>query len=98
MVRPLSAADDLPPNVLCGTHGKQTPAVVCAHLLEETDRVLGFVENSSDPENLQAWCDDCERMFLREGSMTPAFLRFNDMQVLCVFCYERVREKHARDV
>jgi hypothetical protein len=84
------------PTVLCGTHGKRTSAVVCGHHVSETDRILGFVENSSEPEDLQAWCDDCEDRFLREGEMTTDFRQFNAMTVVCDFCYARIRETHTK--
>jgi hypothetical protein len=45
--------------------------------------VAGFVENSSDPDDLQAWCAACEELFIREGEMTEAFRAFNDMKVVC---------------
>ena len=84
--------------ILCGTHGRGTPAVVCGHLLGDSDRVRGFVENSSDPTDLQAWCEDCEHMFVEEGEMTLAFRQFTDMQVVCTACYERARARHAREL
>ena len=58
-----------------------------------TDSVVGFVENSSDPNDLQAWCDACERMFLVEQELSEAFLQFNDMSVVCDFCYARAQGK-----
>jgi hypothetical protein len=83
--------------ILCRTHGPQAAAVVCGHLLSETDRVLGFVENSSEPTDLQAWCDDCEQAYLREGGMTPAFKKFHDMKVVCQLCYAKARERHSKE-
>jgi hypothetical protein len=82
--------------VKCGTHGRRTAAVVCGHMVAPTDRVLGFVENSSDPDDLQAWCDDCEAMFEREQALTAAFRRFNDMAVVCDFCYATFRARHTK--
>ncbi len=84
------------PTIACGTHGKRIPAVVCGHHSSATRRVLGFVENSSEPEDLQAWCGDCEDMFVREGDMTKAFRKFNDMTVVCDLCYARIRERHTK--
>jgi hypothetical protein len=40
-------------------HGVLTAAVVCRHHVTALDRVVGFVENSSDPQDLQAWCEAC---------------------------------------
>lgn len=55
---------------------------------------MGFVENSNDPDDLQAWCLECEKMFVREGSMTPAFLEFNSFVVVCVDCYAQLKARH----
>ena len=52
--------DDSPLMVDCGVHGKRIAAVVCRHMLNAHEEVVGFVENSADPNDLQAWCDKCE--------------------------------------
>jgi hypothetical protein len=33
-------------------------------------------------------------MFVREGSMTDAFLEFNGMQVVCDLCYAGYKARH----
>lgn len=81
----------------CGTHDKVVNAIVCGHHLRETTRVLGFVENCAEPDNLQAWCDACERVFVAEGGLTEAFRSFNDFQVVCGACYAEIRARHSRD-
>ena len=70
--------------------------MVCRHHVEVRDRAVGFVENSDDPSDLQAWCDDCEDLFLREGDKTEAFCRFNSFAVICVDCYSRIKASHSR--
>lgn len=85
-----------PLEVRCGAHGKRVASVVCGHMLAATDRIVGFVENSSEPDDLQAWCDDCEAMFVEEDGMTARFRRFVDMSVVCVVCYARLKERHTR--
>lgn len=65
-------------------------------MLTAKDRCVGFVENSSDPDDLQAWCDDCEKLFLEEGEMTRRFETFNGMSVVCDTCYLGLRERHSR--
>lgn len=81
--------------VKCGQHGKQIAAVVCCHMIDAVDPV-GFVENSSDPEDLQAWCEKCEQLFLAEGELTDAFVAFNDFAVVCCDCYRDYKEHHSR--
>jgi hypothetical protein len=81
--------------IKCGTHGSRTPAVVCCHQVNIRDRIVGFVENSSDPDDLQAWCDECEQLFLQEEEMTEAFREFNDFKVVCDFCYAQIKERNT---
>ena len=86
---------DPPPRIDCDTHGRSIAAVVCCHMLQASDRVVGFVENSADPDDLQAWCDACEALFLQEGGLTDAFRRFNDMKVVCSECYAALEARHS---
>jgi hypothetical protein len=43
--------------------------MICAHQLNSADPI-GFVENSSDPDDLQAWCYACEYLYAQEGDWT----------------------------
>lgn len=78
----------------CGPHGRRVAAVVCRHLLPSEPAPAGFVENSSDPDDLQAWCGRCEAMFEQEGGMTKAFKEFVGMAVVCVECYQEAKTRH----
>ena len=80
--------------IKCGTHGQRIAAVVCHHIVDTKDHAVGFIENSNDPEDLQAWCDACEQFFLREQALTKTFEAFNDRKIVCDFCYELMRERH----
>lgn len=90
-----SMSDDEPLYVDCGAHGRRVAAVVCCHMLTSS-KPVGFVENSSDPNDLQAWCDRCEKMFLAEGDKTPAFEAFNDRAIVCRSCYRAFKAKHSK--
>jgi hypothetical protein len=82
-------------NISCDTHGERTSAVVCRHHLDVRDRSVGFCENSSDPEDLQAWCAACEELFVRLGAMTEEFRQFNDFALVCVACYADLKARHS---
>lgn len=88
-------SDDGPLYVDCGPHGKRVAAVVCCHMLESSEPV-GFVENSSDPNDLQAWCQSCEELFLAEGDKTEVFEAFNDRHIVCTECYSGLKAKHSK--
>jgi hypothetical protein len=86
-----------PTFVECGEHGSRVSAVVCRHLLAVAPRA-GFVENSDDPNDLQAWCHACEALFEAEGDKTEAFRVFNDFAVVCVSCYRECQLRHSLDL
>lgn len=81
--------------IRCDTHGTRATAIVCRHMIQIKDKALGFVENSSDPDDLQAWCSECERVFIEEGDKTERFRSFNDFAVVCDCCYAALKERHS---
>ena len=82
----------------CGIHGPRVSAVVCKHMLRTEPAPSGFVENSSDPNDLQAWCHQCEDMYEQEGAMTDGFRAFNGMVLVCVACYSAAKARHSLPV
>jgi hypothetical protein len=79
----------------CAEHGRAPACVVCTHLVRAREQLVGFVENSSEPGDLQAWCGACERLFEQEGDMTDAFREFNDMRLVCSVCYTIIKQRHS---
>ena len=84
-----------PMMVNCDCHGEQVSAVVCRHMLRSQPAPAGFIENSDDPNDLQAWCYLCEEKFQQEDGMTDAFKAFNDMAIVCVVCYDEIKSRHT---
>ena len=78
----------------CGKHGKRIASIICCHLVKSEGDRCGFIENSSEPNDLQAWCFKCETVFDEEGGMTEKFRAFNNMAVVCVDCYEKSADYH----
>lgn len=72
-------------------------AIVCSHLVRNNGAPLGFVENASDPDDLQAWCYACEYVFQQEEDKTERFRRFCDFAVVCTRCYADIKAHHAVD-
>lgn len=81
----------------CGQHGNRVASVMCCHLLNTKDKAFGFIENSSEPNDLQAWCYSCEEVFEQEGEMTERFRDFNNASIVCVKCYEYLARFHTID-
>ena len=87
--------DSDPLYVDCGPHGQRIATVVCRHMINGSDAPLGFIENTDDPNDLQAWCHACEEMFNKKGDRTDAFLAFNNMGIFCVVCYAEFQTLHT---
>jgi len=83
-----------PLHINCDRHGKGVAAVVCGHLAKNVAPPLGFIENSSDPNDLQGWCYACEYLFLQEEDMTEKFRLFNHMTVVCNSCYAEIASRN----
>jgi hypothetical protein len=77
--------------VKCGTHGMRSAAIVCCRMTEAKEKSVGFVENNSDPDDLQAWCGAYEQLFFIEGDKAERFVRFNNFAVVCDFCYASLK-------
>lgn len=87
-------SDTEPLTVDCGPHGKRVATVVCCHLRERSGEPAGFVENSDDPNDLQAWCFACEEKYQQEDGMTDAFREFNNFSIVCCDCYAASKAFH----
>jgi hypothetical protein len=83
-----------PPLEINCHHGKGVVAVVCGHLVSNNGVALGFIENSSEPDDLQGWCFACEYLYQQESEMTEVFKEFNKMVVVCTICYADIKTKH----
>lgn len=81
--------------IQCDTHGTRIATVVCQHLLDSREKVVGFIENNEDPNDLQAWCNECEALFLEEDGLTQRFRAFNDFRVVCEICYASLKARHS---
>ncbi len=90
----MTALKDYTPD--CTEHGRQVGAIVCRHMINAKDSVVGFVENSDDPNDLQAWCEACEALYKREDEITEAFEKFCDAGVVCTECYHLFKKRHSK--
>ena len=77
----------------CDRHGRSVAAAVCGHVLQ-TGTPLGFVENSSDPQDQQGWCFACELVFSQEQDKTPHFMAFCNHTEVCSRCYDEIKSRH----
>lgn len=86
--------DNEPLKIKCEDHDTETAAVVCGHLVKNNNVPLGFIENSDDPDDLQAWCFACEYVFQQEQELSERFKSFAETVLVCTTCYKEIKEKH----
>lgn len=91
----MDPSERAPRHVDCASHGRCPGALVCVHLLEAQEKVVGFIENGSQPNHLQAWCHECEEQFELEGGSTRAFQELCDIRVVCELCYRTMKERQS---
>ncbi|MEK7484325.1 MAG: hypothetical protein AABZ60_08330 [Planctomycetota bacterium] len=83
------------PEILCPCHGRSNIiSSVCGHLVQNRGVVLGFIENSDDPEDKQGWCYACELVYLQEEDKTERFHAFTHHTVVCTQCYDEIKMHH----
>ena len=83
-----------PLTIECKCHGKKYAASVCGHIVNNNNQALGFIENVSDPEDLQGWCYACEHVYLQENDRTEKFMSFFNPAIVCSDCYKEIKAKH----
>jgi len=84
-----------PLKINCEKHGNFVAAAVCSHLVNNKAVALGFIENNSEPNDLQGWCYACEFVFLEEEDKTERFREFCNHSIVCSKCYQEIKEFHS---
>jgi hypothetical protein len=86
----------------CDTHTSGTIAFVCQHLLNN-DKHVGFHEAfESNPlidtdEEYQAWCDECEKVRMKEGEWNDASMAFAQIKLVCDQCYFEIKKRNESE-
>ncbi len=81
----------------CDNHGFQRPAFVCKHLNIKT--ALGFEEafetypgmELDNDEDLQAWCNECEKIRQKYGEWNAESEKFAQIKLICENCYFEIK-------
>jgi len=85
-------------HINCDVHGVNRVAFVCQHLLRGVN--LGFFEAfESNPliepdDDYWGWCQQCEKIWLKEGEWNDTVKAFAQMKVVCDQCYFEIKERN----
>lgn len=82
----------------CSIHGKIRKAFICQHLnkqhktgFEEAFETFRGMELDED-DDLQAWCDECEKERLRTDGWNDESMEFAKIKLVCERCYFDIKE------
>lgn len=84
--------------VQCNTHGKQTMAFICHHLLDNAENI-GFNEfEIEDQDHPDAWCNACHEQWKNYNHSEEEQEKWEtlvDFRIVCGMCYSQKREKNT---
>jgi hypothetical protein len=87
--------------IACDTHNAGRVAFVCKHLINND--LLGFHEAfESDPsidddDDYEAWCNECEKVRLKEDGWNDKSMGFADIKVICDECYFEIKKRNKEE-
>jgi hypothetical protein len=80
----------------CRRHGRRRPAFISQHL--QFGAGIGFHQPDKlvDPESpfQNAWCDECDKVLLREGKWNDFSEAFAKVMPICEGCLEEIRGRN----
>lgn len=78
---------------VCSLHKKEATAIVCIHLCTAESASVGFNVPADIVNDLEAWCDECEKIVNKEGGWTDRALKFADLRPCCVGCFISLKRR-----
>jgi hypothetical protein len=85
----------------CDRHGGGIVSFVCKHIISEPsgefhEAYAINIEDVNEKDELQAWCELCEKERLKEGEWNDESMKNVELRLLCHKCYYEAKKKwHA---
>jgi len=81
---------------ICSLHKKEATAILCAHLCVSGDDPIGFNVPADIENDLEAWCDECEKVVTKAGGWTDSASKFADFRPCCIGCFISLKNRMRR--
>ena len=78
---------------VCSLHKKEATAIICIHLRDMEDHHIGFNVPADIKNDLQAWCNACEKVLNAAGKWTNDACAFADFRPCCVGCFISLKRR-----
>jgi len=84
--------------IACDKHTSGRVAFICQHL--NKDKYTGFHEAfdadtiTDDDDGYEAWCDECEKVRVKEGEWNEASMAFAKIRLVCDQCYFDIKKRN----
>ena len=80
--------------VCCSIHGKGNGCFVCDHLRSQSGKGYYCADDQKNPYP-DAWCADCDRIYLEEGGWTDKAVETAFFRLVCHRCYPEVKRRNV---
>jgi len=81
--------------VVCDKHGVAYETFVCSHLIETPAQDWYSREITESNPWPDAWCENCDKIYLRDGGWNDENSEEVEINLICNCCYEECRSKEA---
>lgn len=72
---------------ICSLYKKKATAIICVHLWASQGDPIGFNVPEDIKNDLEAWCDKCEKILNASGEWIDSACEFADFRPCCVGCF-----------
>ena len=78
---------------ICLLHKKEATAIICVHLWARQGDSIGFNVPADINNDLEGWCDKCEKILNAYGEWTDGAVEFADFRPCCVGCFIALKRR-----
>lgn len=97
-----TAKDEKEKFVDCENHERRRKAFICQHLekgskngFEESFETYEDMEYEYEDDDFQAWCNDCEKIRIKENGFTDKVMESVKLKLVCEKCYFEIKETNT---
>lgn len=80
-------------DTICSLHKKEATAFICVHLWASQGDPIGFHVPEDINNDLEGWCDKCEKILNESGEWTDSAIKFADFRPCCVGCFISLKNR-----
>ena len=84
---------EIPDQVDCEAHGRQSATLACKHVATETGRGF-YTAEARELARPQAWCAACDACLRRAGGWTDEAFEQAAITLICAKCWDEAKDRN----